>query len=219
MVTTIRLGSAADSKTWSVIGHSLGTSVVHNALNTLYSSPVDGEGPLHPAETRPRTLMMVANVSRVIQRPGAKVLESQVQPGPVSAERLCGFYLNVRHRLDPFVHPKPFQPDLWPDAATFATSAYQHIQPSHIHFDPEAITRVHDFDQYLKNPRVHVPLFRSILGDVLIPDAEFQTTRQQFDAAVVSSNIDLARQRLEARLPAPTGGWQVLIGLFRRIWM
>lgn len=204
-------------RSWSVIGHSLGTSVVHNALNSLYSTNLGGIPKLSPAETRPRTLMMVANVSRVLQRPGAKVLESLVKPGPLSADRLCGFYLNVRHRLDPFVYPKPFQPDLWPDASTFATSAYQHIQPSHIHFDPDEVFKVHDFDHYLKNPRVHVPLFRSIFGVSTIPDSEFETVRQKFDAVVISKNLELARSRLEAKLSAPSGGWQQVIEIVKRI--
>lgn len=203
--------------TWSVVGHSLGTSVVHNSLNSLYGTGIDGRPPLHPAETRPRAVMMVANVSRVLQRESAKVLEGRVMPGPLSAGRLCGFYLNARHRLDPFVYPSPFNPDLWPDAATFATSAYQHLQPSHIHFEPGDLYKVHDFDHYLTNPRVHVPLFRALFGASLIPDAEFATVKTQFDAAVLSSNVDRARDKLEALLPAPSANWQKLIELIKRL--
>ena len=204
--------------TWSVIGHSLGTSVVHNTLNSLYGTGFSGQPPIIPSEFRPRAIMMVANVSRVLQRPGAKVLESRVQPGPASAGRLCGFYLNVRHRFDPFVYPKPFQPDSWPDASTYATLAYQHIQPAHIHFEPDELFKVHDLDHYLKNPRVHVPLFRAIFGTSMIPDPEFEEVRQQFDVAAGSSNVQLARSRLEAMLPASSGNWVSIINSIKRLF-
>lgn len=203
--------------TWSVLGHSLGTSVVHNALNSLYGTGLEGQPPLNVSETRPRAIMMVANVSRVLQRESVKVFESRVQPGPLSAKRMCGFYLNVRHRLDPITYPMPFNPDLWPDASTFATSAYQHIQPSHLHLNPDEIFKVHDFDHYLKNPRVHVPFFRALFGASLIPDPEFTAVRTQFDAAVQSSNLDLARKRLEAKLPAPSANWQAIIDVIKKL--
>lgn len=201
---------------WSILAHSLGTSVTHNVLNMLYAGFGD-QPPLDPSTTRPRVVLMVANVSRVLQRPGAKVLQTRVRPGYPSTGALCAYYLNARHRLDPFVYPKPFMPDLWPEPGSFSSSAYQHLQPSHIHFSKDALFRVHDVDHYLVNPRVHVPLFRALFGESTIGEAEFSKAKTQFDSAIVSPNIDAARDRLESMLPAPSGGWQMLLGLCKRI--
>jgi hypothetical protein len=202
---------------WSIVAHSLGTSVAHNVLNMLYSRGVGDAPPWQPAEIRPQVLMMVANVSRVLQRPGAKVYETSVRPGRSTAGALCAYYLNVRHKLDPFVYPMPFNPDLWPECGTYASNAYQHLQPAHIHFEKSEILKVHDLDHYFKNPRVHVPLFRALFGNALIPDAEYLQAKTMFDSKIASGNIDAARSKLEGMLPAPATDWKTLISLIKRV--
>lgn len=159
--------SQTEHTTWSVLAHSLGTSVAHNVINSLHNTGFP-DAPLAPLESRCNTLAMISNVSRVLQREDAKVFETNVKPGSATAGRLCSCYLNARHKLDPFSVVKPFEPDLWPDTATFSTSRYQMLRPAHIHFEATELPRVHDFDYYLLNPRVHVPLFRSIIGRRII---------------------------------------------------
>lgn len=204
-------------KTWSIVAHSLGTSVAHNCINSLYGAGVDGIRPLDPRETRPRVIMMVANVSRVCERPGARVYDSRVKPGEPTTNRTCGYYLNVRHKLDPFTHPRPFDRDPWPDAATFSTDRYQHIRPGHVQFGKSELMRVHDLDHYVENPRVHVPFFRALLGNIFIPEDEFTKARAGFDAAQNSDWIDAARAALEPKLPAPGRNWDALVDLFRKL--
>ncbi|KAF1721699.1 hypothetical protein [Pseudoxanthomonas wuyuanensis] len=204
---------------WSIVAHSLGTSVTHNVIHMLYTSGTANQPPLNPVETRPQVLMMVANVSRVLQRPGAKVYETRVKPGRSSTGALCGYYLNARHKYDPFVYPKPFSPDLWPEPGTYAFNGYQHLQPAHLHFDKDELMRVHDLDHYLRNPRVHVPLFRALFGDELIPDEEFMKAKTAFDSSIVSSNLDATRSKLEAMLPASSANWQALLTIIKRIGM
>ncbi len=204
-------------KTWSVVGHSLGTSVVHNSINSLYGAGVGDVAPLSPNETRARVIMMVANVSRILERPGAKVFESRVRPGASNTGRTCGYYLNVRHKLDPFTYPRPFERDPWPDATTFMTDRYQHIRPGHVQFNKTELMKVHDFEHYLKNPRVHVPLLRAILGNVLISDDEFRDAKAGFDADQLDSAIDQVRSALESKLPAPGSNWGVFVELFKKL--
>lgn len=215
--------SARSHTTWSILAHSLGTSVTHNTLNSLYNtgfpaSPVGPINPLDPIESRCNSLIMIANVSRILQRPGAKVYESRVMPGSAVNGRLCSYYLNVRHKLDPFVAPKPFIPDLWPDSATFSSKRYQHITPSHIHFEDDELPRVHDLDHYLTNPRVHVPMFRSILGKNIISSQEYDSARSRFDSENRSKTIEHARSLLENRLPASTGNWRNLLAAIKRLY-
>jgi hypothetical protein len=212
-----------DHVTWSILAHSLGTSVTHNSLNSLYNTgfpnaPNGPIAPLSPIESRCNTLAMIANVSRVLQRTGAKVYETCVKPGSASAGRLCSFYLNARHKLDPFTIPKPFDPDLWPDPATFSTQRYQHIRPSHIHFENTDLPRVHAFDHYLCNPRVHVPLYRSILGRNIVIDEEYRLAKATFDSEIRSNTLDKARSALEGRLGSPTGNWRSLLAAIKRLF-
>lgn len=208
--------------TWSVLAHSLGTSVAHNSLNSLHNTgfPHAPNGPikrLDPLESRCNTLAMIANVSRVLQRDDAKVYQTRVKPGSASAGRLCSFYLNVRHKWDPFTMPKPFDPDLWPDPATFSTQRYQHIRPSHIHFENTELPRIHDFDHYVSNPRVHVPFFRSILGRNIVTDEEYRLAKATFDSELHSETLDKARAALEGRLAAPRGNWRNLLAAIKRL--
>jgi len=203
--------------TWSVIAHSLGTSVAHNTLNKLHNTGFPGIPPLSPLASRCNTLAMVSNVSRVLQRDTAKVYETDVRPGSAAAGRLCSYYLNARHKLDLLTVPKSFEPGLWPDAASFSTERYQHIRPSHIHFESDQLSRVHDLDHYLENPRVHVPLFRSILGRGIVGDEEYRSAKARFDSEIVSGTLDDARSRLESRLPALSGNWRNLLASIKRL--
>ncbi|HEY4212855.1 MAG TPA: hypothetical protein VGM84_15340 [Steroidobacteraceae bacterium] len=200
---------------WSVIAHSLGTAVIHNTLNALYSTAlIPGQPPLKPQETRPKVLAMVANVSRVLQLPAVKVFSSLVMPGDATQGRACDTYLNVRHVFDPFMFPQPFEPDnTWPTPGTFVPSQYQHIRPSNI--DIQKLTDVHDLENYLENPRVHVPIFRGIVGPDVIPDGEFQEKCTAFDKKIAAAELNAIREALEQLIPAKTAEWsQILQTIF-----
>jgi hypothetical protein len=207
-----------DFNSWSVMAHSLGTAVAHNTLHSLYNTPlISGQSPLQTVETRPKMLAMVANVSRVLQLPGLKVYESKVCPGSALVGRVCQTYLNIRHQWDPFTIPQPFKPDPgWPDAATFNSTQYQHIQPSHLLL--QKYMEVHDLDHYLKNPRVHVPIFRSIFGEGIIPQSEFETACHRFDSAVVGNNVNDIRDELDKLLPAGSDSWPTVVRLLFKLF-
>jgi hypothetical protein len=218
-----RVTSQNEHRTWSIMAHSLGTSVAHNTINSLHNTgfPNAPNGPilpLNPMKSRCNTLAMISNVSRVLQRDDAKVYETQVMPGSSSAGRLCSYYLNARHKLDPLTMPKPFGPDLWPDSATFSTDRYQHIRPSHLHFEADQLPHAHDFDHYLSNPRVHVPFFRSILGTNIVPEEEFKLAKARFDSEIRSNTLDKARKALESRMSTPTGNWKNLLSAIKRLY-
>jgi hypothetical protein len=206
------------SEGWSLIAHSLGTAVTHNTLHALYTTQlVPGQPPLKPMETRPKVLAMVANVSRVTQLPDLKVFNSKVCPGSALLDRACQIYLNVRHQWDPFTIPQPFIPDAgWPDVVTFHSSQYQHIRPSHLRL--KKYMDVHDLDHYLINPRVHVPIFRGIFGDGVIPDAELALACEKFDAGVVVANTNDIRDELDKLLPAAADQWPKLLMLIFKLF-
>ena len=87
----------------------------------------------------------------------------------------------------------------------------------HVQFNKTELMKVHAFDHYVKNPRVHVPFFRAILGNVFISDDEFRDAKSGFDADQLDSAIDQVRAALESRIPAPGGNWGVFVELFKKL--
>ena len=61
---------------WGVLAHSLGTAVAHDALHALWTTEFDGVG-ISPADVKAAFVIMVANVSRVLET-DADVLTSTV---------------------------------------------------------------------------------------------------------------------------------------------
>ncbi len=137
---------------FSLMAHSLGTSVAHDALAKLGAMPQIGSNvnTLSTAHLRFNSIHMLANVSRVLQT-NPKAYDSVVRPGPrASKNRYCGRMFCHRHELDPFLFPKPFEPESWgPD---YRARHLRHYRGWNIH----------SWLHYLDNPRVHIPLLKSI---------------------------------------------------------
>lgn len=144
-----------------VVAHSLGTSVIHDSLIAMRFWSGAG-GLFEPRSHRWRTLAMVANVSRLLEarfkvdehlhREDFKTYRSVLRPG--GPESVVDNFVNFHHDLDVFTWPRRFHPADWP------TNAYTDVQTERF----KKVTTVHGFDHYLANPRVHIPLLRSISG-------------------------------------------------------
>jgi hypothetical protein len=177
--------AAGPGARWSVIAHSLGTSVLHDTLARMWANDS-----VWARDHRARLIAMVANVSRILERKKdlpagvvGDVLASPVRPGVAS-----NYFLNLEHALDPFIWPRRFHPFAWPDAATLAMNPPRYIHSA----DPDVLGRsyvldhihganVHDFEHYLASPKAHVPLFRMLLGeDEFIPAEDERRNRDQF---------------------------------------
>jgi len=152
--------AGADRAHW--LAHSLGTSVLHDALICLrFAQDLHG-GAFDPANFKWQSVSMVANTSRLLRawKPLSQGVpleqfhpyRSLLRPG--SAESLTRSYHNIHHRLDPITWPKQFLP------AGF-TTGYSDDETQHFE-DP---TRVHDLAHYVENPLVHLRLLRTFLGD------------------------------------------------------
>jgi hypothetical protein len=105
---------------------------------------------------------MVANTSRLLK--AWKDLSSQasladykpyasiLRPGlPRSIARS---FFNFRHVVDPITWPKQFDPFDW-DANAYSNVVIKHFAD---------VKRVHDFDNYVRHPAVHLPMLRGFLG-------------------------------------------------------
>lgn len=201
---------------WSVIAHSLGTSVIHDTLARLWDTKAAMPGGIafSTGNEQAQLVAMIANVSRVLETEPYDAYESCVKPGRLAQPgRGCNYFVNARHVYDPFTIPSMFRPQMWPDETTLLAkpARYVYAEVDHIHN-----WNVHDFGHYLKHPRVHVPLIRRLTDETLITDAQYEEALHRFrtfgtldDEAAIR-----IRQKLEDALPAQSADWQ----LFGKLW-
>jgi hypothetical protein len=201
---------------WSAIAHGLGTAVLHDTIARITGRQAKWAGAtaFDAKIEQAKLLMMVANVSRVLQTKTADepydAYLSSVAPGfPGQSDRACLYYLTARHKFDPFTIPKAFNPVAWPD--TDATSVhpprYVYRVVDHIHG-----VNVHAFGHYLAHPAVHIPMFRMLLAPEFITAEEERRALYNFDQFGPLGNADAIRirGRLEDKLPARSDDWTVL---------
>lgn len=165
---------------WSVIAHSLGTAVIHDALHEAYSDlPTSPKASKLANITRPECLAMIANVSRFLEW-DIDVYLSRVRPGnPDEPDAACRAYLNAHNVFDPFTRPKPFRPAAqWPSLGVRALGLYEDAEISTI----ESPKQVHDLDHYLRNPRVHGPLFNYMVGQEVLDKATIDDAHARYVA-------------------------------------
>lgn len=148
------------SKRVHVIGHSLGTAVVHDCLAKLYDDDyVLGDlDNLSDVLHKLGSVHMIANTSRVLQS-FVNVNKSVVKPGPSG----CTFYYReYRHILDPITWPKSFDPTDnggWISNDSWFFKRYELIRTSSI---TNEHGNTHSIQHYLANPLVHQQIFKKI---------------------------------------------------------
>lgn len=196
---------------WGVLAHSLGTAVAHDALHALWTTELAGER-VGPDKVKAAFVMMVANVSRVLET-DVSVLKSVVQPGTASnKDRGCENFVTVRHALDPFTIPRMFDPPAWPDPETVAQGRYQSIRVTHFRD-----RNIHGFEHYLRNPAVHIPLMRLLANrKTAVTASEEKTALEEFTdfGGLPAEMVTTELKRLELMQPARSDDWRTL----RAIW-
>ena len=156
----------------SVLAHSLGTAVAHDAIHLLGSQQWGGvPNAFAPNIWKFKTIAMLANVSRLLES-DISVTDSIVRPGPIGdVVSYSSVFLNYRHELDPIPWPQMFS------TAGFPRGCTDDAVIRHFH-----APNVHGWSHYLVNPRVHVPLLRMLLGDLsAITAAEELAAHERFE--------------------------------------
>lgn len=164
--------------TVSVMAHSLGTAVTHDALADLGGGVFPEFGALRPPGVRIANLYMVANVSRVLEKTLARdvdVYTSCVAPISVRGDdAYLQAYYNFRHMLDPFTVPKRFEPQ-------WSGSDFHRIE----NLLNVGNFNVHGWEHYLDNPEVHIPIINSQFGFKVISDDVAHTAIESYKVAPV----------------------------------
>jgi hypothetical protein len=186
-------GQGNEVAEWSIICHSLGTIVAHDALHAMFTPT--NEVRLNRRNRGPQCGLFVSNVGRLLQRE-FDVYESMVRPSVGRTTGIFDYYLNARHMLDPFPTPRPFDPPAsWLDSVTGVANParYQSLGISEV-----VKPNVHSLEHYLENPQVHIPLFRALWRR-----RNFITAQEEVDAIRdfrASMPIDAKLRGVEAEL-------------------
>lgn len=176
-----------------ILGHSLGTSVVHDTLASLYTQYPDTKHPKNlPADAaRLASVHMVANVSRLLES-FVEIGKSIVNPCKFGCVRT---YYQYRHLVDPFTMSSRFEPipnGIWHDPAQMKETQYQHLRPRLV-----TDLNTHAITHYIKNPECHVPLLK-MLGFGFWPKAS-QITKAfvQHNATALQGKAEMMQQKWE----------------------
>jgi hypothetical protein len=187
----------------SIMGHSLGTIVNHDVLNLLGTGQTTQHGDVWRSDRFTFTnIFQVANASRL----GPEILvnpdpyESIVRPStaPASPDGNPGYcyrMFSFRNRFDPVPNLRRFDPQGWGDD-------YVDVEIEHVHQ-----ANVHGFIHYLENPKVHVEVFRALLGYWTVDDQLYDQRIEEFsnfDIPCANEVIEL-KTKLDAVISSANG--------------
>ena len=210
IVSTL-MAETGEVPSWAVMAHSLGTSVTHDTLHALYADKVWREGKVKklfvPSQYTANCLIMLANVSRVLQS-RVKAYKSRVKPGNGG---VSDYFINAYHQLDPFPRVKQFDPgDEWLRGQN-TNELYNNISINVIN-QPN----VHAYTHYLENPKVHVPIFHSLMGEISISNRELKNTYDEFFNNSPNATYEELRTRLKNLNIGEPDSLQALLENWRR---
>ncbi|MBI1424242.1 MAG: hypothetical protein GC149_12295 [Gammaproteobacteria bacterium] len=176
--TVSRIGRVHDGQVvkYGILGHSMGTTVVHDALQLLATQPMlttdailaelrqsipeladayvqnFGNNPFSDANFQFDAVYMVSNTSRLLHTTELGPYESRVRPFNLqNAQAVCRSFYNIEHQWDPVSKVKQFR---LADAWSGNTDGAAQVDVDHVYQ-----ANVHALDHYLLNPKVHAAIF------------------------------------------------------------
>jgi hypothetical protein len=185
---------------WSIISHSLGTSIVHDTLHEMFAP---GAGAKDSEKFQPYAVVMLSNVSQLLHNPrvlggGVDAYGSVVRPNREPNLGACRYYLHGNNAYDPIALAGRFNPpDDW---LTDAVKVQRRLRNLPIEMIPKS-RNVHGFSEYLAHPGVHVPLFRILTGDQdWITDGDEKKAHAAYEAANPLPSVNDAKRLLIEKL-------------------
>ena len=164
---------------FSIVAHSLGTAVTHDAVQLLgttawmkHRSAVPegisdatvarlreryGDNPFSPGQFKWQSLFMVANVARIFCDPRPDSDRSIVRPSfsTTNDRNAARYYYNFAHTMDPIARVTPYSAvETWPRSAAEG-NAEDRMDLRHF-YDKN----IHGIAHYIKHPYVHARILR-----------------------------------------------------------
>lgn len=205
---------AGESREWSIVAHSLGTAVTHDALHALYTSTVHGQA--FAGLSKARVVMMLANVSRLLEEKKVDVYRSTCRPGAAATDGVCRYFINAIHDWDPIPKPREFRPvDDWPSIQARMEGRFVPVRINAFQHK-----NIHAFTHYLANPKVHVPFFRHLfkfgLPEQVINAKEYDNAVALFESQTPFGTFEALQQKLKPLQLGEAASWKDLINAFSR---
>jgi hypothetical protein len=144
---TQTLNAKNDIPPWSVIAHSMGTRVVHDALDEFLASRSNRR-----VFGKPLGLAMIANVTHLLAySPSTLWKNTAVWPSKLITKGGCFRYVNALHPADPFTWIREFDPPPeWGNNAEYSGQ----FRRSAIALKELTRANSHSFTGYWENPKV-----------------------------------------------------------------
>ena len=221
IVTEVQKKDRAFKREWSIVGHSLGTIVVHDTLQRMFA-PGSSRGQvgvdrLDPANHGPKVCLMVANVCRVLSN-DFDVYHSFVRPHNDPHQGAVDYYLTSRHEMDPIASLIPFTPnqETWLDSITRAKPHKRYQEKELVlPWDDVTAINIHALSHYFQHPGLYVLFFRAMIGDRdLIMDFELEAALAKYRQATLKGQVKKLQQQLN---PIASGNIDGLGGFLKSI--
>lgn len=185
---------------YSIIAHSLGTRVMHDALQRGYSTGDDD----YQLFGTPTVVLSAANVTRLMSGNTGefKGERYKVFPSTILGEGCCWHYLTTHHWLDVIGSIRPFK--IHPsDISTAFTSANYISKPlppidlrpgTRLNTLSNFLSDVHSLRNHLAHPAVYVPFFNrtlrpSINDTPLVSDAKKNQLLAEYRKAIPTGQL------------------------------
>lgn len=198
LLTAISEHYGKPGHTFSIVAHSMGTSVVHKVLQALWTQPeYDGRleaGRSLSAVLKFRLLMQISNTSFVLSADATGHYRTLVKPSSIANRGVCATMANVSNQFDLISETVPFDPprDEWLDAHSQIDDCYLDILTRRL-----TAPNVHAITHYFQNPLVHQPFFERVLQR-RIPVALKRRALDDFQGSSPAAGFKLLKQQLDS---------------------
>lgn len=179
--------------TVSVLGHSMGTSMLHNALSMLYSHE------LVPNRTVRKSfkfqgIFQISNTSYLLSRNHDEHYRNNKIKPSIGGSGIAKYMISVSHRLDPVSSLVPFHPplDTWLDPET---NLKQEDYYKELWLDQITGANIHSLEHYFKNPRLSSAFFTMIM-DRHLPKSQINDALDAYKKSTYVGQFDSLKNEL-----------------------
>jgi hypothetical protein len=217
VLTRLQAFPENDRPSWSILAHSLGTSVVNDALHAMFTQTADGS--VLGDRMKPDFVFMVANVAKLLWNKGGDFYSSVVRPHTVDSLGVCWKYCNFSHELDPFPRVDEFDPpQRWfPEGTTPAQ------RPIFLSDGPPIPARdvrdvnVHGLTHYLSHPFVNSEIINTLAGFTVVTAADVRAALQKWrEDSLTGDPLKTIKDLMESNTATPSN-WKKIIDMLFNI--